>query len=67
MTDTRTLTVTVRHNYGVATVYPACKQSSLFCAIARTKTLTDEMVRLLEANGYTLTVAAPALPMRGAR
>ena len=39
------ITVQIRSVYGNETIYPACKQSVLFCGLARTKTITQEIGR----------------------
>jgi hypothetical protein len=56
-----TITVQIRQVYGNETIYPACKQSAFFCALAGTKTITQDMLRLIRAQGYEITVEAPKL------
>jgi hypothetical protein len=59
------ITVQVRQVYGVETIYPACKTSAFFCGLARTKTITAEMLRMIRAQGYEIAVEAPALRFVG--
>ena len=55
------ITVQIKQVYGNETVYPACKSSAFFCRLAGTKTITQEMMRLIVAQGYTVRVEAPRL------
>jgi len=59
--SSNTITVQIRSVYGNETIYPACKQSVLFCGLARTKTITQEMMRMIVAAGYEVEVEAPKL------
>ena len=59
------ITVQIRQVYGAETIYPACKTSAFFCALARTKTITAEMLRMIRAQGYEIAVEAPALRFEG--
>ena len=56
-----TIKISVKNVYGRETIYPACKQSAFFAALAGTKTLTEDALRLIRAAGYEITVEAPAL------
>tara|TARA_R100000951_G_scaffold98937_1_gene89086 strand:- start:45 stop:230 length:186 start_codon:yes stop_codon:yes gene_type:complete len=49
------LKVIVKHVYGNELIYPMCKTSKVFSDIARTKTLSKEVLRSLKAIGYTIT------------
>lgn len=60
------ITVSVRNVYGNETIYPACETSRFFAALAGTRTLTSEALRLIVANGYAVTAEAPRLIVRGA-
>ena len=60
-TNPMKITVQIRSVYGNETIYPACKQSVLFCGLARTKTITQEMMRMIVAAGYEVEVEAPKL------
>lgn len=48
----KTITVSVRNVYGRDTLYPACPDSLFFCRLAGTKTVTEDMLRLIRAEGY---------------
>jgi len=63
----RTITVSIRNVYGNETIYPACPTSLFFCRLARTKTITEEMMRLIRAQGIDVRVEAPTLKFTGAR
>jgi hypothetical protein len=56
-----TITVQIRQVYGNETIYPACKASAFFCALAGTKTITQDMLRLIRAQGYEIEVEAPRI------
>ena len=55
------ITVSVRNVYGNETIYPACKVSAFFCRLAGTKTITQEMMRMIVAQGYEVVSEAPRL------
>ena len=57
----QTITVQVRQVYGNETIYPACKVSVFFAALAGTKTLTQDALRLIRAQGIEIEVEAPRL------
>ena len=44
--------VQIRTVYGVETVYPICDKAKAFASIARTKTLTPEILYQIKALGY---------------
>lgn len=48
--------VEIKAVYGNETIYPACATSSFFAALAGTKTLTREKLRLVIENGYRVEV-----------
>ena len=52
------ITVRVKSNYGIETVYPACPAAELFARIAGTKTLTSHALRDIQALGYQIEVEA---------
>jgi hypothetical protein len=56
-----TIKVSVRNVYGNETIYPACPHSVFLCRLARTKTITADMMRLIRANGYQVQTEAPKL------
>lgn len=53
------LTVEFKIVYGVDTVYPVCDKAKFFAALAGTKTLTPQAVKLIKQQGYTFRVAGP--------
>lgn len=55
----KSIKVQIRNVYGNETVYPACPAAVTFAAIAGTKTLTADTLRLVERLGYTIEVDAP--------
>ena len=55
----KTITISIRSIYGVDTAYPACSVSVMFAALAGTKTLTAQALRIIRDNGYTINVEAP--------
>ena len=61
----RAITVQVRDVYGKPMVYPACPQAVAFAAIARTRTLSDDVLRQIETLGYTIVVESPRLVRAG--
>jgi len=62
---TKQITVSVRQVYGNETIYPACPTSVFFATLACTKTLTDDALRLIAANGYAIVAEAPRLVRAG--
>lgn len=59
--DQMHITIQIRQVYGNETVYPACKTSAFFCRLAGTKTITQEMLRMIRAQGYDSAVETPVL------
>ena len=53
--------VEVKNVYGVQTVYPICEQAKFFAALACTKTLTSQALKLIKQAGYQVCVATPEL------
>ena len=53
--------VQVKHVYGVQTVYPVCDQAKFFAALAGTKTLTSQAIKLIRQAGYN---PVPVVPSR---
>jgi hypothetical protein len=53
------ITVEIKNVYGVQTVYPVCDQAKFFAALAGTKTLTTQAVKLIKQQGYSLRVVTP--------
>lgn len=44
--------VEIRNVYGNETVYPVCKHAQFLAAMAGTRTITTDKLRLIIANGY---------------
>lgn len=55
MTSTKEITVQVRDVYGTEKVYPICDSAMQFASIAGTTTLTERVLKRIEALGYTIT------------
>ena len=53
--------VEVKNVYGVQTVYPICEQAKFFAALAGTKTLTSQALKLIKQAGYQVCVATTEL------
>jgi hypothetical protein len=53
---TNTIKIQIKNVYGVETVYPVCAHAKFLAAMAGTKTLTPEKLRLISAAGYTIEV-----------
>ena len=53
------ITDEIKNVYGVQTVYPVCAQAKFFAALAGTKTLTTQAVKLIKQQGYSLRVVTP--------
>ena len=54
--DKVNITVRVTNNYGIQTVYPVCEVARKLAALAGTKSLTPQAVRLIKDLGYTVLV-----------
>lgn len=52
--------VSIRNVYGVETVYPVCRHAQFLAAMAGTKTLTVDKLRLIQAEGYEVQVVPVA-------
>jgi hypothetical protein len=57
----QTITVRITQNYGVRAVYPVCATAQTLAALAGTKTLKPETLKLIEQLGYGVTVEQPTL------
>lgn len=53
--------VQIRNVYGIETVYPICRHAKFLAAMAGTKTLTIDKLRLIKANGYEVEVVPVAI------
>ena len=60
----RTIKIQIRNVYGNETIYPACPTAVFFCRLARTKTITEDMLRLIRGQGYEIQVEAPTVTFR---
>lgn len=49
---TKQIQVQIKNVYGVETVYPVCEHAKFLAAMAGTKTLTQDKLRLIMAAGY---------------
>lgn len=60
----KTIKIQIRNVYGNETIYPACPTSAFFCHLAKTRTITEEMLRLIRGQGYEIMVEAPTVTFR---
>jgi len=51
---TNIIEVEVKDVYGVTKYYPICEKAQLFADIAGTKTLTVQVIKKIEAMGYSV-------------
>jgi hypothetical protein len=51
--------VSVKNVYGQTLVYPACPKAAIFAAVARTKTLSHDVLTRIENLGYEIVTVAP--------
>lgn len=52
--------IQIKNVYGNETVYPVCAHAKFLAAMAGTRTLTMEKLRLIKANGYVIEVVSNA-------
>ena len=50
------LYVISKNNYGSEVFYPDCDSSKFFTDIHGTKTLTDQLMKMLKLKGYTFSI-----------
>lgn len=50
------LFVISKNNYGSEVFYPDCDSSKFFTDIHGTKTLTDQLMKMLKLKGYTFSI-----------
>ena len=50
----KSIEVEIKEVYGVVKFYPICEQAQLFADIAGTKTLTPQVIKKIEALGYSI-------------
>lgn len=53
-----TIQIEIRNVFGNETVYPICAHAKFLAAMAGTRTLTVEKLRLIQANGYKVEVVS---------
>ena len=53
--SSKQITVQTRDVYGTEKVYPICDNAMQFASIAGTTTLTERVLKRIEALGYTIT------------
>jgi hypothetical protein len=46
--------IEVKEVYGNKTVYPVCETAKAFAALARTKTLTFDAIKIIKGMGYEI-------------
>jgi hypothetical protein len=51
---TNVIEVEVKDVYGVTKYYPICEKAQLFADIAGTKTLTVQVIKKIEALGFSI-------------
>jgi hypothetical protein len=51
---TNTVEVEVKEVYGAVKYYPLCEKAQLFADIAGTKTLTIQVIKKIEALGFSI-------------
>jgi hypothetical protein len=56
------ITVRVVTRFGARYIYPACDKAKLFCLIANTKTMTSNMLALIQELGYEIVALGPETP-----
>ena len=57
----KSVTVRIANNYGKRVIYPVCTDAMRFAEIAGTLTLTDHVLTVIKALGYTINVQQEAL------
>lgn len=55
------ITVRIANNYGSRVVYPVCQRANAFADIAGTKTLTDDVLALIQQLGFGVVVQQETL------
>lgn len=55
------LIVEQKSNYGAVTFYPVNSEAQIFADIARTKTLTVDVIKLAQKLGYEIEVKTNAV------
>jgi hypothetical protein len=55
------ITVQIKTNYGNEAIYPVCKMAEGFAAIAGTKTLTRQTLRMVKNMGFEIEIESPKI------
>jgi len=55
------ITVQIKTNYGSEAIYPICKMAEGFAAIAGTKTLTRQTLRMIKNMGFEIEIQSPKI------
>jgi hypothetical protein len=53
--------VQIKTNYGNEAIYPICKMAEGFAAIAGTKTLTRQTLRMIKNMGFEIEIQSPKI------
>jgi hypothetical protein len=55
--------VQIKTNYGNEAIYPVCKMAEGFAAIAGTKTLTRQTLRMIKNMGFEIEIQSPKISL----
>lgn len=55
------ITVRIQHVYGIRQVYPVSDEAKILARIARTKTLTPNVLEYIKKLGYKINVEPEAI------
>ena len=55
------ITVEIKTIYGNRAIYPICKTAKAFAAISGKKTLTSDVIGIIQALGYDIEILTPTL------
>jgi len=56
----KTISISEKTIYGETKFYPACDKSRMFCELAGTKQVTNQIIKICKDNGYRVVVATVA-------
>ena len=56
----KSIQIIVKNVYGKETLYPACEQAEFLCRIAKTSTITDNIIATCKAFGVEIVEVRPA-------
>jgi hypothetical protein len=57
------ITVQIKTNYGNEAIYPICKMAEGFAAVAGTKTLTRQTLRIIKNMGFEIEIQSPKISL----